>query len=85
MKRMIIFLALMSVAVFGDPNDVPVISYRQVDANILERTEVITYDKRVLQAERAAIITARDIEIQRVSDSYQQSLDDIDEKLARFN
>jgi len=76
-----------TVATFADPNDItaPVVTYRQIDTNTLERTETITYDKRVLQDMRSKIIAERDAMITRINNKYQPQIDSIDAKLAEFN
>ncbi len=84
MKKVIITIILaLSLIVFGDPNDVSV-TYEKIDANTVTMTEVTTYIKSVLEAEKADLIRFRDSDWAIIEARYQPRIDAIDAKLEWF-
>ena len=81
----IISIILLAVLVFGDPNDLSVLtSYKKIDDNTMEETVITTYYKSELEAEKAELITKRDSRKLRIDKRYQPRIDEIDAKLNLF-
>ncbi len=84
--RKIILVLLLSAIVFADPNSVSSVrvDYRKIDGNTITRTEVTTYLKSGLEAEKAKLIADRDASKARIDARYQPMIDEINTKLELF-